>query len=185
MVACYSTRLTTDTVTGTTLNWLQVMLFPVFKHRKVYLPWKLAVGPRHIALRVHALSMVFVGLCSSWTSQYAPNSALQCFIQSNVVPVMIARGLYVAHTPLLTGKAFSRTTKNSVRSIMIIFGKRLNGSLVRMERALSLINLVFLPISGTCSIFAVGLILTSGKSGMRQLNSLSISAVLILKPLAL
>ena len=68
---------------------------------------------------------------------------------------------------------------------MIIFGKRLNGGLVRMERALSLMTLICLYIYETYSLVALRLMLIYGKSGTSQSNSLSISAVLILNPLLL
>ena len=60
MVSSFSTRSTTDTGMGTAPNFLLVMRFSVFKQRKVYLPWKLEVGPRKIDMLVCALSMVFV-----------------------------------------------------------------------------------------------------------------------------
>ena len=46
-----------------------------------------------------------------------------------------------------------------------------------MERALSLMTLINLSTSGTFSLVALGLILVSGKSGMRQPNYLSIGVV--------
>ena len=98
-------------------------------------------GSRQIELRVRALSMVFVGFCSSQTSQYAPNSALQCFVQYNVVPVIIFCGIHVSDTPILSGKALIHMEKKLISSIMILFGKCLDGGLVQMERALSLTTL--------------------------------------------
>ena len=65
MVASYYNRLITDSGMGTMLNFLRVMLFPVFRQRKVYLPCKLAVVPIKVALRVHALyiQLFVMGVC--------------------------------------------------------------------------------------------------------------------------
>ena len=98
---------------------------------------------------------------------------------------MIVCGLYVSDAPLLTGKVLSHMTTNFVSLFMIILSKRLNVSLPRMERDLSLITLICLSISGTCSLVTVELTLTSGKSRTSQSKSLSISKILILKPLVL
>ena len=108
---------------------------------------------------------------------------MQCFVQSKLVPVIIVRGIYVVDTPIFNGKVLIHMTTNFTSSIIIFFGRVWKGVLILIENAISLMTLVCISISGTCSLVALRLIMIYEKSGMEKFNSLSISAVLILKPL--
>ena len=76
-------------------------------------------------------------------------------------------------------------TTNFIVSIIILFVRRWKGSLILIDSSLSLVTLIFLSISSTCSLVAVGLVLIYGNSGIRQSKYLYISAFLILNPLLL
>ena len=67
------------------------------------------MGPSTI-VGVEQVTMVFVGGSSSWTSQYVPNSNLQCFVKSSFYQYTILHGDSVSDTPAFARKAFSHST---------------------------------------------------------------------------
>ena len=163
MVTSCSTRLITDAGMSTMWNYLRVMRFPIVRQRNVYLTWKLVVVSMQIVLCVRCFFILFNGQFYSCNSWYAPNSALQCFCLSSVVPVMIERGINIADTVLLTGKEMRHMTKNFSSFMIIHLGLRLNGRLMRIDRALSVITRICISISGICLLASVGLIYITGK----------------------
>jgi hypothetical protein len=73
---------------------------------------------------------------------------------------MIVLGLNVFDTPLEGGKALIQRMTWASNSIIIRPGILLKGRVLRRALACSLMNLICLSISGTCSLVAVVLRLT-------------------------
>ena len=85
-----------------------------------YEPWRLSVGMRQISCSLRDF-VELRGKIFSCASAYAPNSFLQCFLNSTVVPVMIVHGEIVQDMPLFTGSVLSQKTAFSTMRDIILF----------------------------------------------------------------
>ncbi len=100
-------------------------------------------------------SNVFVISGSTCTSQYDPNGALQCSLASSLCQDTNSHELHVLDIPDFTGNEFIHITQKCNNSITINCDSFLQGRVLNVPLALSLITLIFRSTSPTCSRAAV------------------------------
>ena len=107
--------------------------------------------------------------CGSINSAYVVSSA--CFLQSRGSPDMMVTGLRVAKTPPFNGKQFNGQMAWKTRWIVNRLGILLNGIACHMALTHSLMTLMHLSTSVTCSSLADRFSL--GPWGMASISSFS------------
>ena len=124
------------------------ILLPVYRLREC-LPCSFPDGLRAIVPDV--LGSIEL-LCFLYVCTYVTKSNLHCLSYVILWPIIIALGLIVVCTQSLCGKLFSQNTQ-FYTILTISHGTYLpNGSMVAILLTLSFMVLIYLSISGTCSL---------------------------------
>ena len=110
-----------------------------------------------------------------------PHGVLQCFEASSHCQHISSHGLHLPAMPVSLENSLSHIVTNCTKPIINCWGRCENGSIPKMPLHLSLIVLICLLTSPTCSFVALIVIFTIWTRSLTFLNSTTIKIVCMVK----